>query len=155
MLSLCLPQVGDSAVFVSTGRDHCPYIGRIESLWESWGGQMMVKVKWFYHPQETKGCKQLLAHPKVGVSITLPPLARSASVSVSVCLSVCLSPLGETNGSRVWSVQMSMSETNSSNGTVFSRQLRECLSQEKGKLVPGRRRRWDFTTVSFLWLDFL
>ena len=61
-------QVGDSAVFVSTGRDHCPYIGRIESLWESWGGQMMVRVKWFYHPEETKGGKQL-AHPKVRSSI--------------------------------------------------------------------------------------
>ncbi|XP_070188288.1 trinucleotide repeat-containing gene 18 protein-like isoform X2 [Littorina saxatilis] len=58
-----LLNVGDSAVFVSTGRDHCPYIGRIESLWESWGGQMMVKVKWFYHPEETKGGKPL-AHPK-------------------------------------------------------------------------------------------
>ncbi|XP_025091338.1 serine-rich adhesin for platelets-like isoform X3 [Pomacea canaliculata] len=55
--------VGDSAVFLSTGRDNCPYVGRIESLWASWGGQMTVRVKWFYHPEETKGGKQL-AHPK-------------------------------------------------------------------------------------------
>jgi hypothetical protein len=33
-------QVGDCAVFVSTGRPHLPYIGRIDSMWESWGGQM-------------------------------------------------------------------------------------------------------------------
>lgn len=55
--------VGDSAVFLSTGRDNCPYIGKIESLWAGWGGQMTVKVKWFYHPEETKGGKTL-AHPK-------------------------------------------------------------------------------------------
>lgn len=60
----CFLQVGDSAVFLSTGRDNCPYVGRIESLWASWGGQMTVRVKWFYHPEETKGGKQL-AHPKV------------------------------------------------------------------------------------------
>ena len=29
-------------------------IGRIESMWESWGSNMVVKVKWFYHPEETK-----------------------------------------------------------------------------------------------------
>lgn len=52
-------QVGDCAVFVSTGRPHLPYIGRIDSMWESWGGQMTVKVKWFYHPEETRGGKKL------------------------------------------------------------------------------------------------
>ncbi|XP_022080209.1 trinucleotide repeat-containing gene 18 protein-like isoform X2 [Acanthaster planci] len=46
---------GDAAVFLSTGRPHLPYIGRIESMWESWGGNMVVRVKWFYHPEETKG----------------------------------------------------------------------------------------------------
>lgn len=51
--------VGESAVFLSTGRPNLPYVGRIESLWESWGGQMTVKVKWFYHPEETKGGKRL------------------------------------------------------------------------------------------------
>lgn len=46
--------IGDCAVFLSTGRPHLPYIGRIESMWESWGSNMVVKVKWFYHPEETK-----------------------------------------------------------------------------------------------------
>uniref|UniRef100_A0A8C1I586 BAH domain and coiled-coil containing 1b n=1 Tax=Cyprinus carpio TaxID=7962 RepID=A0A8C1I586_CYPCA len=47
-------QVGDCAVFLSAGRPHLPFIGRIESLWESWSSNMVVKVKWFYHPEETK-----------------------------------------------------------------------------------------------------
>ncbi|XP_033736618.1 LOW QUALITY PROTEIN: BAH and coiled-coil domain-containing protein 1-like [Pecten maximus] len=51
--------VGDCAVFLSTGRPHLPYIGRIDSMWEAWGGQMVVKVKWFYHPEETRGGKKL------------------------------------------------------------------------------------------------
>lgn len=46
--------VGDCAVFLSPGRPHLPYVGRIESMWESWAGNMVVKVKWFYHPEETK-----------------------------------------------------------------------------------------------------
>ena len=28
-------------------------------MWESWGGKMDVKVKWFYHPEETKSGKKL------------------------------------------------------------------------------------------------
>ncbi|KAH9513149.1 hypothetical protein Btru_036004 [Bulinus truncatus] len=55
--------VGDSAVFVSTGRANCPFIGHIESLWQSWNGQMMVKVQWYYHPEETHSDKKL-ADPK-------------------------------------------------------------------------------------------
>ncbi|XP_067672870.1 trinucleotide repeat-containing gene 18 protein-like isoform X1 [Haliotis asinina] len=51
--------VGDCAVFKSTGRPNLPFIGRIQSMWEAWGGQMTVKVKWFYHPEETKGGKKL------------------------------------------------------------------------------------------------
>ncbi|XP_064423725.1 BAH and coiled-coil domain-containing protein 1 [Latimeria chalumnae] len=46
--------IGDCAVFLSAGRPNLPYIGRIESMWESWGNNMVVKVKWFYHPEETK-----------------------------------------------------------------------------------------------------
>ncbi|XP_053562788.1 BAH and coiled-coil domain-containing protein 1 isoform X2 [Bombina bombina] len=46
--------VGECAVFLSAGRPNLPYIGRIENMWESWGGNMVVKVKWFYHPEETK-----------------------------------------------------------------------------------------------------
>lgn len=47
-------RVGDCAVFLSAGRPNLPYIGRIENLWESWTSSMVVKVKWFYHPEETK-----------------------------------------------------------------------------------------------------
>ncbi|XP_077086774.1 BAH and coiled-coil domain-containing protein 1 isoform X3 [Siphateles boraxobius] len=47
-------RVGDCAVFLSTGQPHLPLIGCIESFWESWQNTMVVKVKWFYHPEETK-----------------------------------------------------------------------------------------------------
>ncbi|KAJ8332522.1 hypothetical protein SKAU_G00423110 [Synaphobranchus kaupii] len=47
-------RVGDCAVFLSSGRPHLPYVGHIQSLWESWTSSMVVKVKWFYHPEETK-----------------------------------------------------------------------------------------------------
>ncbi|XP_013405426.1 BAH and coiled-coil domain-containing protein 1-like [Lingula anatina] len=29
-------------------------------MWEAWGGNMVVRVKWFYHPEETKGGRKLL-----------------------------------------------------------------------------------------------
>ncbi|VCW79148.1 unnamed protein product, partial [Gulo gulo] len=38
-------RVGDCAVFLSAGRPNLPYIGRIESMWESWGSNMVVRVK--------------------------------------------------------------------------------------------------------------
>jgi len=47
--------VGDCAVLLSTGRPDRPYIGRIQSVWESWSGVMKVQVKWFYHAAETEG----------------------------------------------------------------------------------------------------
>ncbi|KAM9393131.1 BAH and coiled-coil domain-containing protein 1 [Pholidichthys leucotaenia] len=47
-------RVGDCAVFLSAGRPNLPYVGQIESFWESWTSRMVVKVKWFYHPEETK-----------------------------------------------------------------------------------------------------
>ena len=31
-----------------------PYVGRIENMWEGCMGNMVVRVKWFYHPEETK-----------------------------------------------------------------------------------------------------
>lgn len=52
-------QVGDSAVFLSTGRPDRPYIGHIESMWETANCGMVVRVKWFYHPEETQGCPNL------------------------------------------------------------------------------------------------
>lgn len=54
--------VGDAAVFLSTGRPDRPYIGRIIALWES-RGAMAVRVKWFYHPEETVGCEGELQYP--------------------------------------------------------------------------------------------
>ncbi|XP_016310428.1 BAH and coiled-coil domain-containing protein 1-like [Sinocyclocheilus anshuiensis] len=47
-------RVGDCAVFLSTGQPNLPLIGRIESFWESLQSSMVVKVQWFYHPEETK-----------------------------------------------------------------------------------------------------
>lgn len=47
-------KVGDCAVFLSAGRPNLPYVGQIENFWESWTSRMVVKVKWFYHPEETK-----------------------------------------------------------------------------------------------------
>ena len=46
--------MGDCAVFLSPGRPQLPYVGRVESLWESWSSSMVVRVKWFYHPEETR-----------------------------------------------------------------------------------------------------
>lgn len=52
-------EVGDSAVFLSTGRPDRPYIGRITSMWKTNACNMIVRVKWFYHPEETQGCPGL------------------------------------------------------------------------------------------------
>ncbi|KAL3274606.1 hypothetical protein HHI36_015987 [Cryptolaemus montrouzieri] len=57
-----LISVGDSAVFLSTGRPDRPYIGRIEAMWEQCS-TMVVRVKWFYHPEETVGCPENLKYP--------------------------------------------------------------------------------------------
>lgn len=51
--------VGDCAVFLSTGRPDRPYIGRIESMWETASSNKIVRVRWFYHPEETIGCPNL------------------------------------------------------------------------------------------------
>ncbi|XP_014103432.2 protein winged eye isoform X4 [Bactrocera oleae] len=51
--------VGDCAVFLSTGRPDRPYIGRIESMWETTSSNKVVRVRWFYHPEETTGCPNL------------------------------------------------------------------------------------------------
>jgi len=41
------------------GHNDLQYVGCIDCLWESWDGNMVVKVKWYYHPEETKGGKRL------------------------------------------------------------------------------------------------
>lgn len=67
--------MGDSAVFLSTGRPDRPYIGRIESMWETSASNMVVRVKWFYHPEETEGCPNL-KYP-VSKSIDFSTIHRS------------------------------------------------------------------------------
>jgi hypothetical protein len=47
--------VGECAIFLSTGRPDRPYVGRLDSLWETSAGQMRVRVQWFYHASETEG----------------------------------------------------------------------------------------------------
>lgn len=59
-------RIGDCAVFLSAGRPNLPFIGRIQSMWESWGSNMVVRVNWFYHPEETNPGKKL-TDKKVGV----------------------------------------------------------------------------------------
>ncbi|CAG7718506.1 unnamed protein product, partial [Allacma fusca] len=49
--------VGDSALFISSGNDR-PFIGRVEKFWEK-KGQKVVKVRWYYHPDEVKTSKRL------------------------------------------------------------------------------------------------
>lgn len=49
-------------MFLSTGRADRPYIGRIVALWEA-RGAMAVRVEWFYHPEETVGCRGPLKYP--------------------------------------------------------------------------------------------
>lgn len=52
-------EIGDSAVFLSTGRADRPYIGRITSMWKTNSCNMIVRVKWFYHPEEAQGSPNL------------------------------------------------------------------------------------------------
>ncbi|XP_056019208.1 uncharacterized protein LOC125667992 isoform X4 [Ostrea edulis] len=73
--------VGDCAVFLSTGRPHLPYVGRIDSMWEAWGGQMVVKVKWFYHPEETRGGKKL--HDMKGALFQSPHIDENDVQTIS------------------------------------------------------------------------
>lgn len=83
-------RIGDCAVFLSAGRPNLPYIGRIESLWESWGSNMVVKVKWFYHPEETKlGKRQSDGKVRWGVSQQLTSPCPDNTLGVGVC---CLRP---------------------------------------------------------------
>ena len=48
-------QVGDCAVFLSTGCPDRPYIGQIDSMWQTTGAGMKVRVRWFYHQAEVEG----------------------------------------------------------------------------------------------------
>jgi len=44
--------VGDCAVFTSVGESSHPYIGRIDSMWQTTAWGMKVRVQWFYHKTE-------------------------------------------------------------------------------------------------------
>uniref|UniRef100_A0A0K8TC03 BAH domain-containing protein n=1 Tax=Lygus hesperus TaxID=30085 RepID=A0A0K8TC03_LYGHE len=55
--------VGDCAVFVSTGRPDRPFIGQVESFWGTQKNSMAVKVSWFYHPEETVGAPEMFPFP--------------------------------------------------------------------------------------------
>ena len=44
--------IGDSAVFLSTNCPDQPYIGRLESMWETASGTKNVGVRWYYHLAE-------------------------------------------------------------------------------------------------------
>ena len=45
-------------MFLSTGEPDKPYIGEILTMWMT-RGIKYVKVKWFYHPGDTRGCPKL------------------------------------------------------------------------------------------------
>ncbi|CAH1708038.1 unnamed protein product [Aphis gossypii] len=45
--------IGDCAVFLSSGQLDRPFIGKVNSMWETNQEKMQVKVFWFYHPEET------------------------------------------------------------------------------------------------------
>jgi len=46
-------QIGDCAVFLSSGQLDRPFIGKVNCMWETNQEKMQVKVFWFYHPEET------------------------------------------------------------------------------------------------------
>lgn len=84
-------RIGDCAVFLSAGRPNLPFIGRIQSMWESWGSNMVVRVNWFYHPEETNPGKKL-TDKKVTDRLLLrnsfPPMVgiRLYQSPVGICL---------------------------------------------------------------------
>lgn len=62
-------EVGDSAVFLSTSSADRPYIGQIMSMWETSNASMIVKVKWYYHPEERKGSPENLKYPVIFLKV--------------------------------------------------------------------------------------
>ncbi|EPY89644.1 hypothetical protein CB1_000088001, partial [Camelus ferus] len=55
-------RIGDCAVFLSAGRPNLPYIGRIESMWESWGSNMVVKNALYQSCHEDENDVQTISH---------------------------------------------------------------------------------------------
>ena len=69
--------IGDSAVFLSTNCPDQPYIGRLESMWETASGTKNVGVRWYYHlaeiecsDAEDKQNIKKIKHPKVSCYFT-------------------------------------------------------------------------------------
>lgn len=73
-------KIGDAAVFVSMRQNDLQFVGCIDSLWESWDGNMVVKVKWYYHPEETKGGKRLL---EIKVCLNLDIIAKIIILTIA------------------------------------------------------------------------
>ena len=57
--------IGDSAVFLSTNCPDQPYIGRLESMWETASGTKNVGVRWYYHLAEVE-CSNASERQKLG-----------------------------------------------------------------------------------------
>ena len=79
--------VGDCAIFLSTGRSDRPYVGRLESLWETSAGHMRVRVQWFYHASETEGTAtggRRVQDLKMPVSSSYPKLFAHYGKSKSI-----------------------------------------------------------------------
>lgn len=94
-------RIGDCAVFLSAGRPNLPYIGRIQSMWESWGNNMVVRVKWFYHPEETNPGKKLNEGKVRVLSWTgsfLSCCKSSFSIHIKIPASKLLSAFGQDPG---------------------------------------------------------
>lgn len=63
--------LNDCAIFISAGRPSLPFVGRIVQMWESLNGNMFVRVKWFYHPEETTKKNLKLVDTKVSFIFVL------------------------------------------------------------------------------------
>ena len=63
-------QVGDSIVFRSAGRQDRAFVGKIISFWEHRKTEKMnVKVYWYYHSDDVKGCNSKLPYPVIKLHI--------------------------------------------------------------------------------------
>lgn len=54
-------KINDCAVFLSVGKPNLPYIGRIVLMWQNAQGNIILRIKWFYHLEEL----QVKSKPKL------------------------------------------------------------------------------------------
>lgn len=74
-------KVGDCAVFVRREEDKPPYVGKILSMWQGRRShRMVVKVQWFYHPEEIQDISVRAATPDGGVKDLTGALFESEHV---------------------------------------------------------------------------